>query len=303
VEGVDVPEDGSDERGDGAPKPSATPLLRSSGMLLPKVILLGVEAGLTVVGVVEADGVTLLFALALPLPLKLDNLCSSCCSRVTLPSCECTPRVNSLEIEAVAVDVPASAGTPTFKDCCKRRGGLEIRVQSSDGDFTEALCVSRILRSERIVCFVGHESEESSLPSGSVELRYFPPPSELDTSKGGVILRFPDKIAGKEVNPYPSGLGVCDLDLDPEPAVTVLLEPEPPDIAVLVDVVDAAGEVECLLPPLYLLRLDSNMGFSATAELAEPRRNLRGEFLPFFIREIDDVEFERLGIGEDDREG
>lgn len=143
-----------------------------------------------------------------------------------------------MDIEAVAVDVPASAGRPAFKDCCKRRGGLDINVQSSDGVFVRGLWVSRIFRRERMVCFVGQESEEFSLPP---LLPSASPPDPLDTSNGGVIFRHPE-----DVSPDSKGLGVCDLDLDPEPEVTVL-DPDPPDLEVLVDIEDAAGDVECRL--------------------------------------------------------
>lgn len=150
--------------------------------------------------------------------------------------------MKSLDIEAVAVDVPASAGRPAFKGCCKRRGGLDINVQSSDGGFAMGLWVSRIFRRERMVCFVGHESEEFSLPSKEPpRLPPASPPDPLDTSKGGVIFRHPEDAC-----PDSKGLGVCDLDLDPEPEVTVL-DPDPPDLEVLVDIEDAAGDVECRL--------------------------------------------------------
>lgn len=137
--GVDVPEDGLEDNGEGPPSARATPVLRNSGKLILKFILLfraGVETG---VGVVGVGGTEVLFALDLPFPLKLEYFCSSVRIRVTLPSCEWTPRVKSLDIEAVAVEVPASAGRPVFKGCCRRRGGFDINVQSSDGGFAGGL--------------------------------------------------------------------------------------------------------------------------------------------------------------------
>lgn len=146
-----------------------------------------------------------------------------------------------------------------------------------------------------MVCFVGHESEECPLPSK--ELLLSPEPSN-----GGVIHRRP--TAGRNVNPVSKGLGVCDLDLDPEPEVTVL-DPEPPDLDVFVDNTEAAGDVECrlLVKPLppCLGELDSNAGFSAivAGPRIDPQGDPKGEFLPF-VREVEEVELERAGIEEVD---
>lgn len=73
--GVDALEEGLEDSGEEALSARATPLLKSSGKLILKFILVlraGVEMGVALVGVIGADGGALLLALALPFPLKLE---------------------------------------------------------------------------------------------------------------------------------------------------------------------------------------------------------------------------------------